>query len=108
MQRTFAGLLVTAILIGSAPAGEITDKAAQADSLAANGKHAEAIAALEQATNSLWARLPQLGFRKVLWIEAGHAGLRGFGAYIPRATNVYRADEEMIAYVEPIGFGWRK
>jgi hypothetical protein len=108
MQRIFAALLITAILSGSASAGEISDKASQAEALAADGKSVEAIEALEQATNSLWVRLPQLSFRKVLWIEAGHSALRGFGAYIRRETNVYRADEEMIAYAEPVGFAWRK
>ena len=107
MQRIFASLLLTVVLSGSASAGEITDKAAQAESLVANGKSEEAFQAFEEALNLLWARLPQLSFRKVLWVEAGHP-LRGFGAYIPRATNVFRAGEDMIVYTEPVGFGWRK
>jgi hypothetical protein len=104
LQSTFAGLLVAVFLSGSAPAGEIVDKAARAESLAANGKHVEAVEALDQATTSLWDTLP-LSFRKALWV----ADLpRGFGTYTPRQTNVYIAGEKMIAYAEPVGFGWRK
>jgi hypothetical protein len=32
----------------------------------------------------------------------------GYGAYTARATNVYSAGEQMIAYLEPVGFAWRK
>jgi hypothetical protein len=104
MPRIFASFLVTAILAGSASAGEITDKAAQAESLAASGKSVEAIEALDQATTSLWDKLP-LSFRKVLWIAET---ARSFGGYTPRQTNVYKAGDEMIVYAEPVGFSWRK
>lgn len=54
MSRIFAGLLVTAILSGSAPAGEIADKAGQAESLLDNGTYVEAAEALDQAITLLW------------------------------------------------------
>jgi len=104
MKGILIGPLVAVILAGSANAGEIADKATQAESLVANGKYMEAVEALEDATTSLWDKLP-LSFRKALWI-AGPA--RGFGSYTPRETNAYLAGDEMIAYAEPVGFRWRK
>jgi hypothetical protein len=104
MQRIFIGLLVAAVLAGSAPAGEIADKAARAESLAADGKYLEAIDALSQAATSLWDKSP-LSFRKILWVAEPPSG---FGVYNPRETNVYKAGDNMIAYAEPVGYGWKK
>jgi hypothetical protein len=104
MKGISIGPLVAMILAGSATAGEIADKATQAESLVANGKYIEAVEALEGAMTSLWNKLP-LSFRKALWIAAP---ARGFGNYTPRETNAYLAGDEMIAYAEPVGFGWRK
>jgi hypothetical protein len=104
MKSILIGPLVAVILAGSANAGEIVDKATQAESLVANGKYMEAVEAIEGATTSLWDKLP-LSFRKALWI-AGPA--RGFGSSTPRETNAYLAGDEMIAYAEPVGFRWRK
>jgi hypothetical protein len=104
MRRILAGLLLAASLAGSAPAGEIADKAAQAESLAADGKHLEAIDALNQAAASLWDKSP-LSFRKVVWVAEPPSG---FGVYNPRETNVYKAGDDMIAYAELVGHGWKK
>jgi hypothetical protein len=104
MQRIFTGLLVAAILAGSAPAGEIVDKAAQAESLAADGKYLEAIDALNQAAAWLWDKSP-LTFRKALWVAEPPSG---FGVYNPRETNVYSAGDDMIVYGELVGIGGTK
>jgi hypothetical protein len=104
MQRIFAALLASVIASASASAGAIADKAAQAESLAADGKYLEAIDVLNQATIPLWGKSP-LSFRKALWVAERP---RGFGSYNPRETNAYKGDDKMIAYAEPVGFGWRK
>ena len=103
MHRIFAGLLAAALLAGPAAAGEIADKAVQAESLATDGKHLEAIDALNQAATSLWNKSP-LSFRKVLWVAEPPGG---FGVYNPRETNVYKAGDSMIAYGELVGHGWK-
>jgi hypothetical protein len=104
MKGISIGAPIAVILAGSATAGEIADKATKAESLVANGKYMEAVEALDGAMTSLWAELP-LSFRKALWIAVP---ARGFGNYTPRETNAYLAGDEMIAYAEPVGFGWRK
>jgi hypothetical protein len=104
MQRIFAGLLATIILSGSASAGAISDKAAQAESLAAAGKYVEAIEALDQAATSLSDKSP-LSFRNAQWVDELPDR---FGIYNPRKTNAYTVGENMFAYVEPVGIGWRK
>jgi hypothetical protein len=104
MQRTFAGLLAAAILSGSSSAGEISDKAARAESLAGRGKYLEAIEALHQAAASLSDRSP-LSFRTALWVAEPPDR---FGVYNPRRTNAFIAGENMFAYAELVGIGWKK
>lgn len=82
MSRIFASLLVTAILSGSAPAGD-ADKAAQAESLEADGKYLEPAEAVDQAKTSLWDKSP-LSFRRALWVVGKPMG---FGVYNPRETK---------------------
>ncbi|MGZ9092854.1 MAG: YbjN domain-containing protein [Rhodoplanes sp.] len=82
--------------------GEIAGKARDAEALAAEGKFAEAVAALDSAAVTLWNKAP-LTFRRVLWVAAPP---EGFGAYNPRENNIYASGVKMIAYAEPLGFGW--
>jgi hypothetical protein len=103
-QRIVAGILVAVMLAGSAPAGEIADKAAQAESLAADGKYVAALDALDEAAASLWSKSP-LTFRKFLWVASDPSN---FGEYDPRQTNVYKAGDKMIAYGEPVGYDWQR
>jgi hypothetical protein len=104
MQRIFAALLATAILSGSSAAGEISDKAARAESLAGRGKYVEAIEALDQAAASLSDKSP-LSFRTALWVAEPPDR---FGVYNPRRTNAFIAGENMFAYAELVGIGWKK
>ena len=104
MLRLMTWLVALVVLTGTAAAQDITDKAKEAEALAASGKFVEAIAALDQAATALWEKAP-LSFRRALWVAEPP---QGFGAYNPRETNVYAAGDSMIAYVEPFGFGWKK
>jgi hypothetical protein len=104
MQRIFAGLVATIMLSGSASAGAISDKAAQAESLAAAGKYVEAIEALDQAATSLSDKSP-LSFRNAQWVDERPDR---FGVYNPRKTHAYSLGENMFAYVELVGIGWTK
>jgi hypothetical protein len=105
MLRKVAGVLVSALLLlGPAVADELADRTKAAEDLAGAGKFLEAMDALDDAATLVWDRAP-LTFRKALWVAESPSG---FGAYNPRETNQYAAGDEMIAYVEPVGFGWRK
>src|SRR6202030_2242386 len=79
-------------------------RAREAEKLAAQGKFIEAIGALDDAVGALWDRAP-LTFRRALWVAETPTG---FGAYAPRDNNVFADGVAMIAYAEPVGFGWRK
>jgi len=88
----------------SAPAPTTSGKASELEGLAAQGKYAEALAALDDMAAALWDKAP-LTFRRALWVVAPP---EGFGAYNPRENSVFASGAKMIAYVEPIGFGWQK
>ncbi len=104
MFRMLFGLTVAVVMIGSAAAQDIAGKADEAEALARDGKFIEAMAALDEAANALWEKAP-LSFRRALWVAEPPGG---FGLFNPREDNVFDAGAEMIAYVEPVGFGWRK
>ena len=99
-----AALLGGAGLAGPAAAQTVVDRAKQAEKLAADGKYAAALDALDGAADTIWEKAP-LMCRRILWV-ADKASV--FGAYIPRETDTFKSGEPMIAYAEPIGFGWRK
>jgi hypothetical protein len=104
MSRLLASFLVSACLLGSATAGEISDKAAEAEELAAAGDFLPAMALLDEAADRLWGDSP-LVFRRATWVAEPPFG---FGAYSPRESNEFGSGDEMIIYAEPVGFGWRK
>jgi hypothetical protein len=104
LLRLLTGIVIAVVSVGSVMADEIVDKAKVAEELASAGKFIEAIDTLDGAQSLLWERSP-LGFRRALWVTAVPLG---FGAYTVRDTNVYSAGDQMIAYIEPVGFGWRK
>lgn len=104
MARLLASSLVSVCLLGPAAAGEIADKAAEAEELAAAGDFLPAIALLDEAAERLWSDSP-LVFRRVIWVAEPPLG---FGAYSPRESNEFASGDEMIIYAEPVGFGWDK
>ena len=104
LLRLLAGILMALFSAGSVMADEIVDKGKAAADLAANGKFLDAIEAADGVELLLWDRAP-LTFRTALWVSEPP---ENFGAYNPRKTNEYASGEEMLAYAEPVGFGWRK
>jgi len=102
--RLLASLGVAACAIGPVAAQTVSDKAKEAEDLAAQGKFADALVALDDAVSLLWDKAP-LECRRVLWVAEEAPG---FGEYKPRETNVFSSGEALLAYAEPIGFGWRK
>jgi hypothetical protein len=107
MLRPFKALAGASLFLCAwSPAGaqEISGKAREAETLANEGKFLEAMAALDDVETALWDKAP-LSFRKTLWVSDNPTG---FGIYNPRESNVFASGAEMILYLEPIGFGWRK
>ena len=104
MLRLLTGILIALFSAGSVMADEIADRGKAAADLAANGKFLEAIEAADGVDSLLWDRSP-LVFRRALWVADMPIG---FGAYTARDTNAYSAGDPMIAYLEPVGFSWRK
>jgi hypothetical protein len=88
--------------IKAAPPVAETESDVQA--LVAQGKFEDAIAALDETAAALWEKAP-LTFRRALWVAAQP---EGYGAYKPRENEIFASGAKMIAYAEPLGFGWRK
>ena len=84
-----------------AAAGPIADAAMRAEALQAEGKTVEALDSLNAAIDTVWTQAP-LAFRKVVLVESSD----GFGRYVERADRVFRPDEPMTIYVEPVAFGY--
>ena len=109
MLRNLAAAILAAFSVTAAEAGEVADQVLadqvkSAEDLAGAGKFIEALDALDAAEALIWDRAP-LSFRRALWVSQPPST---FGAFVPRETNEYVVGDEMYAYVEPIGFGWRK
>lgn len=97
--------IVTACLVSvTALAQSISEDATKAEALARQGKYAEAMTALNDAAAILWQKSP-LVCRRILWVADKATG---FGEYNLRETDSFKSGESMLAYAEPIGFGWRK
>lgn len=105
IQRIFFAIAVLAVgWANAAGAQTVSDQAKKAETLAADGKFLAALAALDGAADLLWEKSP-LVCRRVLWVAEKAAG---FGEYNPRESNSFKSGQEMLAYAEPIGFGWRR
>ncbi|WP_181699388.1 hypothetical protein [Chthonobacter albigriseus] len=94
-----------ALLLGlgsAAVAGEMVDRATQAETLLSEQKPVQALAEIEAAFNAAWDKAP-LGFSEALFVAARP---QGFGIYEARATNVFAPGEDMFVYAEPFGYGY--
>jgi hypothetical protein len=104
MRRTLflAALLVSPVL-GSpaAHAGEVTDRAAAAENLMAQGQALAAVTEFEKAQDALWAGLP-LTIRRVAQVDSAS----GVGIYSERGNSTYAPGEKLFLYVEPVGYSF--
>jgi hypothetical protein len=96
-----AALAACVLISSAARAGETADAAARAESLLAEGKTQEALAAFDSATDAFWSALP-LTFSTTAFADE----VRSHGDYAPRAEATFRAGETALIYLEPVGFGW--
>lgn len=88
----------------AARAGEIADVAKEAEAKLQAGKAVEALEDMRKAVRLAHNQSP-LAFRKALFVAEPPAG---FGLYKARANAVFKRDEPLVAYVEPVGVGWEK
>jgi hypothetical protein len=68
--------------------------------------HAQSLADIdsrEAAVVEAWAATP-LTIRKAFFV-AEHP--QGFGQYVERSSTVFKPGEKLIAYAEPVGYGWK-
>ncbi len=85
----------------AASAGDISDKAAEAESLLTGGKPQEALAAFDQATEDFWAASPLL-VRVATFVD----GVDGFGNYHALPEASFKTGDTVKIYVEPVGYGF--
>src|SRR5262245_19571021 len=74
--------------------------------LLAGGAHAQSLQEVEKrdaAVIEAWDKTP-LTVRRAVFVSE-HP--KGFGQYVERKSKVFPAGEKLVAYVEPVGYGWK-
>lgn len=90
-----------ALPLTAARAGDIADKASQAETLLSAGKPQEALAAFDAATGDFWAALP-LSVRVATFVDS----VDGYGNYHALAEAAFKPGDTLKIYVEPVGYGF--
>lgn len=96
-----AALAVALCLPFAAHAGEIADKAAEAEAMLASGDDVGAVAAARDVFAAVWDSTTGLAFGETLLLAEPAAG---YGIYNPRDTDRFKIGEPVLIYAEPIGF----
>lgn len=93
----------TLALASAAQAGPIADNAADAETRAAAGDGAGAVAAFDAAADAFFDAAP-LTFR----VATFAADVTGFGKYTPLADAAFHAGGAVTVYLEPVGYGFTR
>ena len=101
LAALLAAALASTLTVEAAQAGPIADAAAEAEALLAAGSPAEIWEQFDRATELFWAEAP-LAFRRALLVESAD----GYGQFEPRGNAPFATGDRLIAYLEPVGFGW--
>jgi hypothetical protein len=64
----------------------------------------EAIELRDAVVLEAWSKTP-LTVRRAVFVSQ-HP--QGFGQYVARSSNVFKPGEKLVAYVEPVGYGWKE
>src|SRR5204863_7962183 len=98
-----AVVVVFAGMVDASPAaaGEIADRAAEAERLLGDGKAAEAQAAFDKAAAAFWIASP-LQLRVVTFADE----VKSFGNYTPHGGTAFKPGDTLLVYLEPIGYGF--
>ena len=70
---------------------------------AAGAQTLQDIERLDAAVVEAWQKTPLTIRRAVFVAERA----QGFGQFVERKSNVFKANEKLVAYVEPVGYGWK-
>jgi hypothetical protein len=102
-MKSLAASLAALIISTStaAYAGEIADKAAEAEKALQSNDGVGALTKFRDAEEALWKAMP-LGVMNVKHIT----GASGFGIYNERPNHIYKPGEEIVLYMEPVGYGY--
>ena len=95
-----AAAIVVAASAG-ARAGEIADRAVEAEALLQQGKAADALAAFDKAADAFWGAMP-FQIRTALFANS----VAGFGRFEPRPDASYRSGDTATIYLEPVAYGF--
>ena len=71
------------------------------------GSFAQSLQELDKrdaALTEAWEKMPLTVRRAVFETQRAE----GFGQYQERSSNVFKPGEKLIAYVEPVGYGWKE
>jgi hypothetical protein len=101
MKSIAAVLMATLIAVPAAFAGEIGDRAAEAEKLLDSGNSAGALEKFRTAEDALWQAMP-LAVLNVKHVDTAD----GFGIYKERANHIYKPGEKIVLYMEPVGYGY--
>ncbi len=104
-MRTLLRLAFSAALAlaGAARAEDLAEEISAARALFDDKRYVESIDRLEAAIEAVNAEIP-LTVRAVTLVEE----TRSYGAYKPRASNVFAPDDKVRLYVEPLGYAFRR
>jgi len=107
MRLQKLGSILFALFVFITPtvqAGSITDAAQKAEILADEGKALDAILAMDVAVQKLWDKV-EFNFIDVLFVEKPPGG---YGIYEPRTDATYKSGDDMILYMELVGYKYRQ
>ncbi len=90
-------------LAAAAHAGPVADNATDAETRAAAGDGAGAVAAFDAAADAFFDAAP-LTFRVATFAD----DVAGFGKYTPHADTAFKAGATATVYLEPIGYGFTR
>ncbi len=101
-MKSLAVILAALIMTATAAhAGDITDNAAAAEKALQSNDGAGALAKFRDAEEALWTAMPLQVLNVKHITSAG-----GFGVYSERANHIYKPGEEIVLYMEPVGYGY--
>ncbi|MBN9010729.1 MAG: hypothetical protein J0H63_11575, partial [Rhizobiales bacterium] len=90
-------MIGAALPVRAAQAGDIADKASQAEALLSAGKPQEALAAFDAASGDFWQALP-LSVRVATFVDS----VDGYGNYHALPEASFKPGDTLKIYLEPV------
>ena len=101
--KTVAAVVLGAALAMPAGAGPVVDKATEIEGLMAADNASAAIDAASALFATVWDSSKDIGIHQTVLVTQPAAG---YGIYNPRPDEKFKADEPILIYAEPFGFGY--